>query len=128
MAFTSHGHLIPNSPLPETEDQFPQTVARCGGPDRCVECARETLNWKSWQFATTKKEYISHELLQYFAFEHLPKALQVVSQPFHKLAEDLDYTLDDGSQKDLALTHLLQAKDAAVRSHVTWLKREGRPL
>ena len=69
--------------------------------------------------------HIPHELFQHFDFAHLPEALQAVSRPFNKLAERLDYQLEDGSQKDLALTHLLQAKDAAVRAHITWLKRKG---
>lgn len=127
MAFTRHGHHIPNTPLPETYEGVPASVARCGGPRLCHVCQEDMVRWNLEQGTLdVVTDHIPHELLQYFDFKHLPEALQTVSRPFNKLAEDLDRQLEDGSQKDLALTHLLQAKDAAVRAHITWLKREGR--
>lgn len=126
MAFTRHGHHIPNTPLPSDKD-LPELVARCGGPGLCYACQEDMVRWNLEQGThDIVTEHVPHELFQYFDFEHLPEALQTVSRPFNKLAEDLDSQLEDGSQKDLALTHLLQAKDAAVRAHITWLKREGR--
>lgn len=62
------------------------------------------------------------ETLRFFEFNHLPKHLQAVSRPFSEIAsalllrtedEELDY-----AQTHLALTHLLQAKDAAVRARL----------
>lgn len=58
-----------------------------------------------------------HELMPLFAYGHLPPALQAVSEPFGVLAAKL---LADAPVPTLqlvqALTHLLQAKDAAVRA------------
>lgn len=125
MAFTSHGHHIPNTPTYERPDSL-RFVVRCSGVSRCHVCQEDVIRWNLGQSRLDAvNDHIPHELLQYFDFEHLPKELRTVSRPFNKLAEDLDHQLEDGSQKDLALTHLLQAKDAAVRAHVTWLKREG---
>lgn len=69
---------------------------------------------------------IEHELLRYFNYTHLPIDLQIASEPFHDLAVQLDTILPDDSQKDLAITNLLQAKDAAVRSYLNHLnKKDG---
>jgi len=57
-----------------------------------------------------------HELIQYFAFAHLPDILQVISKPFYELAKFVDSRTSDGSQKDVALQKLLESKDAAVRA------------
>jgi hypothetical protein len=54
-------------------------------------------------------------VLQFFAFGHLPPALRDVSRPFGELAKSL-LDLPDNPQRELALTLLLQAKDAAVRA------------
>lgn len=127
MAFTRHGHYIPTTPFPESDKDLPELVARCGEAGFCYACKEDVVRWKREQgMLDILTEHIPHELFQYFDFKHLPETLQTVSRPFKKLAEDLDYQLEDGSQKDLALTHLLQAKDAAVRAHITWLNREGR--
>jgi hypothetical protein len=56
-------------------------------------------------------------LLQFFAYAHLPPALQDVSKPFGDLAK----TIADGpsnAEATVALRKLLEAKDAAVRA---WL-------
>jgi hypothetical protein len=36
MAYTSHGHQIPGTPV---EGPRPESVARCGGPGRCKLCS-----------------------------------------------------------------------------------------
>ena len=59
-----------------------------------------------------------HPTLRHFAFEHLPPNLQEVSRPFGELAAALVARLPKGGQLDLALTLLLQAKDAAVRAYI----------
>jgi len=57
-----------------------------------------------------------HSLIQYFAFEHLPDHLKVISQPFGELARKMDEILPDGAEKTVFLRKLLESKDCAVRS------------
>lgn len=57
-------------------------------------------------------------ILQFFAYEHLPVHLQVVSEPFHQLAHKLCDKLEPGPERSAALRKLLEAKDAAVRARV----------
>lgn len=55
-------------------------------------------------------------LLQFFAYEHLPAHLQTVSKPFGDLARDLAATLPLNAESTTALRKLLEAKDCAVRA------------
>lgn len=55
------------------------------------------------------------EILQYFAFAHLPPHLQEVSRPFAVLALQIAER-GGGPECTAALRHLLEAKDAAVRA------------
>lgn len=55
-------------------------------------------------------------ILQFFTFEHLPKHLQGISQPFCQLAHDLVFKLPRNPERSVALRRLLEAKDAAVRA------------
>jgi ferritin-like protein len=55
-------------------------------------------------------------LLQFFAYAHLPAHLQIVSQPFHELAHDIEARLPANAEKTTALRKLLEAKDCAVRA------------
>ncbi len=59
---------------------------------------------------------MSHSLLQFFAFQHLPDSLQQISRPFNELAIQMDALLPVGAEKTVALRKLLEAKDCAVRS------------
>lgn len=59
------------------------------------------------------------ELMSFFDYAHLPARLQVISQPFGELATDMHYALDTSHSKVMCLTHLLIAKDAAVRAALT---------
>lgn len=52
----------------------------------------------------------------FFDYQHLPDRLQEVSRPFYSLANQLDFMLPEGSEKDICLRKLLEAKDCAVRS------------
>jgi hypothetical protein len=52
---------------------------------------------------------------QFFAYAHLPAALQEVSKPFGELAS-LILTLPRNPERTVALRKLLEAKDAAVRA------------
>lgn len=55
------------------------------------------------------------ELLRYFAWEHLPAVLQVVSRPFGELAHRVA-AAGQGPETTTALRKLLEAKDCAVRA------------
>ena len=55
-------------------------------------------------------------IVKYFAFEHLPEKLQVVSKPIGELARAMDATLPDGAEKSAGLRKLLEAKDCLVRA------------
>jgi hypothetical protein len=57
-----------------------------------------------------------NNLLQFFAYEHLPDHLQTVSKPFGDLARELAKTLPLNSESTTALRKLLEAKDCAVRA------------
>lgn len=55
-------------------------------------------------------------MLQFFAYEHLPPHLRVVSQSFHSLALEVVATLPRNPERTVALRKLLEAKDCAVRA------------
>jgi hypothetical protein len=61
-------------------------------------------------------------ILRYFAWEHLPPQLQVVSQPFgalaHRMVETLPTSGDRAFETLAGLRRLLEAKDCAVRAAV----------
>lgn len=54
---------------------------------------------------------------QFFAYDHLPAHLQVVSKPFADLAGVI-LTLPRNPERTVALRKLLEAKDAAVRARL----------
>ena len=56
------------------------------------------------------------DLLQFFAYEHLPGHLQEVSKRFGDLARRMAEDLPDNSERTTALRKLLEAKDCAVRA------------
>jgi len=55
-------------------------------------------------------------IIKFFAYEHLPEKLQVVSKPIGDLARQMDETLPDGAEKSAGLRKLLEAKDCLVRA------------
>ena len=57
-------------------------------------------------------------IMQFFAWAHLPPALQEVSKPFGQLADVIVTTLPRNPERTVALRKLLEAKDAAVRALV----------
>ena len=61
---------------------------------------------------TTNPEHI----MQFFAFDHLPSELRMVSEPFAVLAHTLVGALPRNPERTVALRKLLEAKDAAVRA------------
>jgi len=59
---------------------------------------------------------MQEHILQFFVYAHLPPALQAVSAPFAKLADEIVSTLPRNPERTVALRKLLEAKDAAVRA------------
>lgn len=58
----------------------------------------------------------AQQILRYFAYQHLPARLQVVSQSCHDLAYRMARTLPDGDELADGLRNLLRAKDSFVRA------------
>lgn len=61
-------------------------------------------------------ELKDNALMKYFAYEHLPEHLQVISKPFGELAKELAEKMGNNAEGVTALRKLLEAKDCAVRS------------
>jgi hypothetical protein len=57
-------------------------------------------------------------ILQFFAYDHLPDQLKVISARFSVLAHDLIATLPRNPERTVALRKLLESKDAAVRARL----------
>lgn len=55
-------------------------------------------------------------IMQYFKYTHLPVELQIVSEPFCRLAETVESNYPDGPEKSAGLRKLLEAKDCIVRA------------
>jgi hypothetical protein len=60
---------------------------------------------------------MQEHIVQFFAYDHLPRELQLVSRPFAELAETI-MTLPRNPERTVALRKLLEAKDAAVRAAI----------
>lgn len=59
------------------------------------------------------------QLLELFAYDHLPQHLQALSKPFHDLAWDMaSQPTQRPAEKTTCLRKLLEAKDCAVRMAV----------
>lgn len=56
--------------------------------------------------------------MQFFAYGHLPPAMQEVSKPFCELATYVFNNLPSNPERTVALRKLLEAKDAAVRAFI----------
>lgn len=54
--------------------------------------------------------------MKYFEYGHLPEKLQEVSRPIGELANLMNSTLAEGSEKSTGLRKLLEAKDCFVRA------------
>ncbi|ELL9329700.1 TPA: hypothetical protein ACNOH7_000457 [Vibrio fluvialis] len=57
-------------------------------------------------------------IVNYFAYQHLPEKLQVVSKPFHDIVNKMVVELPENEESHMALRKLLEAKDCAVRAMV----------
>ena len=65
-------------------------------------------------------------VLKFFAYGHLPDALQRVSRPFHDLAQEVAQRAPDNQETTVALRKLLEAKDAAVRAVLVKIPVQGK--
>jgi hypothetical protein len=57
-------------------------------------------------------------IAKFFAFDHLPEALQAISKPCHDLAAEMIAALPDGPELTTGLRKLLEAKDCFVRANL----------
>lgn len=55
-------------------------------------------------------------IMKFFAYEHLPEKLQVVSKPIGDVAREMDEKLPDSAEKSAGLRKLLEVKDCLVRA------------
>lgn len=61
---------------------------------------------------------MNEQLLQFFAWDHLPKELGEISKEFAILANELVRVLPRNPERTMALRKLLEAKDCAVRARL----------
>lgn len=57
-------------------------------------------------------------MLQFFQYAHLPEHLQAISRPYCELAATIAATYPRNPERTVTLRKLLEAKDAAVRTHL----------
>lgn len=67
---------------------------------------------------TPDRHPATQQLLDFFAYDHLPPALAAVSKPFSDLAHQVADGDGSGPEVTVCLRKLLEAKDCAVRAHV----------
>lgn len=60
----------------------------------------------------------TEHIMQFFAYEHLPAAMQEISRPFGELALKVIESTPRNPERTVALRKLLEAKDAAVRAAI----------
>ena len=60
----------------------------------------------------------TERMLKWFAYEHLPEHLQLISRPYNTMACDIVDRIQQGPERTVALRKLLESKDAAVRAMV----------
>lgn len=61
---------------------------------------------------------MENPIMKFFAYEHLPERLQVVSKPIGDLARQMSETLPESAEKSAGLRKLLEAKDCLVRAAI----------
>lgn len=67
---------------------------------------------------STDRHPATQQVLDFFAFDHLPPDLAAVSKPFSDLAHHVADGTAVGPEVTVCLRKLLEAKDCAVRAHV----------
>lgn len=62
---------------------------------------------------------MNNPIMKYFAYDHLPQHLQLVSKPIGEVAEQMDAMLPQCAETSAGLRKLLEAKDCLVRAALT---------
>jgi len=62
---------------------------------------------------------MSHTIMMYFNYDHLPPHLQRISKPYCELAQWICANVPNGSERAVSLRKILEAKDAGVRAYVS---------
>lgn len=57
-------------------------------------------------------------LIRYFKYDHLPEHMKTFSKQFYDLAIKMEETLPEGTEKEVGLRKLLEAKDCFVRANL----------
>jgi len=57
-------------------------------------------------------------ILQFFAYDHLPLNLQLVSRPYYQFAHTVVMARPRNPERTVALRKLLESKDACVRAEL----------
>ncbi len=70
---------------------------------------------------TKKVPTMTEPIIQFFKYDHLPPKLQEVSRRFWALAVVMVEELPRNPERTVALRHLLDAKDAAVRKYLFYI-------
>lgn len=81
-------------------------------------------NYISWSpkevfedgYLETVDDQKENGIIRYFAYKHLPAALQVISKPIGIVAKVMESVLPEGAEKSAGLRKLLEAKDCFVRA------------
>jgi hypothetical protein len=57
-------------------------------------------------------------MMQFFQYDHLPRDLQDISKDYCELAKKVVQNYPMNAERTVTLRKLLEAKDAAVRTHL----------
>lgn len=68
------------------------------------------------QQSTPPEAQVNEHILQFFAYDHLPENLRLVSKPFHDMAHGTIMKQPRNPERTAALRKLLESKDACVRA------------
>lgn len=98
-----HGHGLSTAEFQLTDSQFTSLVQPEGPEDLLKAVDSFDL------------EAQDDEIMQLFAWKHLPPHLAAVSRPFYTMARWIVETLPRNAERSVALRKLLESKDAAVR-------------
>lgn len=110
-AFDNTGHFLGSAEGATKSEVLKKLLAEHG--DKADEIRIRTLKQEHYDGATSAP---AEPMEKFFAYEHLPAHLRVVSQPFGELAALVIKTLPRNPERTVALRKLLEAKDCAVRS------------
>lgn len=116
------GWPIPENEDPATEGYFiemPDTVPNIAGHSGYITWSRKDAFEDSHVMIYNGSAASSNQIMQFFAYAHLPAHLQSVSKLVGLLAQQMDSILPDGAEKSSGMRKLLEAKDCFVRSLMT---------